>query len=380
MDKTADKKNKTVGNGNKKKETNKDNIKISGPGLPFVLVDKEDVVIRKTNEEVNKRTITAKRYKDLVTSQDASSELLAGVTIIGGNRAKKKIINMLEKYRKNESRYREKGIRPDIGIIIYGIPGVGKSELAKQIVREYKKLYGEIGTYDITPAEYLGKRTKSIEVIERAFTKVRQYVKKTGHTAIMIIDEIDALFPKRGRKSTGIIATERTEALLKSIDVIVDDVDIRGKIFIIGTTNLIHRLDPAIFRSGRFHRVAILLPNYKERVELTKMYLENLDIVINSKNYKILEIISVDEVADLTHGFSGADFMTLQKEMYDMMLDKEEKYLDIRIQDITKVIGEHSLNTTNAALMEIAEFEGQMKEMEAGKGTGAMIEEEDVEF
>jgi SpoVK/Ycf46/Vps4 family AAA+-type ATPase len=312
-----------------------------------------------------KRKITAKRLGDIDGAQKIK-DICENVKIVGGTRAKKKLHDMLEKYRIYGKRYLEKGIKPTVGVIIYGIPGVGKSELAKQFSSAYADKYGDVKVVGIDPSVYLAKRLKGVEEIKKVFNRIVDDSLKDNKIMIVLIDECDALFPKRGKKSTGIIATERTDAILKIIDNIIDNKAVRGRLFIIGTTNLIYRIDPAIFRAGRFNKVSILLPNFEERLELSKLYLDNLDISVGNKTYKVLDIIDPKEVADFTVGFSGADFMSLQSELFSMLLDKEESRGAVHTDDIMKVIKLHSLDATNRSLMEIARFEADMKKIEEG--------------
>lgn len=339
-----------------------------------------------SKQSSQKRLITARRGSDIIDEE--LQGILKNLTIIGGGRAKKKLLTMIEKYRSRVAIYREKGIEPRVGLIIYGLFGVGKSKLVKEFIKAYMKKYSNVDYIEIKPKEYLTKRIKGVEIIEKTCGKAISRIRETGNTVIIFIDECEALFPRRGNnRETGIIAPERTNVLLKIIDDIIDDPEIVGKLFFIGTTNLIWKVDPGIIRSGRFDRVSILLPNLKERLGLTRLYLGKLDIEIEIPRigggrekviYNILDIINEDEVVELTEGFSGADFMTLGREMFDMMLDKKEKGICVEIRDITKVIYEHSLSITNSAMNEIREFEESMRKIDEGSGVDTEMFEPDV--
>lgn len=184
------------------------------------------------------------------------------------------------------------GIEPPKGILLYGPPGTGKTMLAKAVAAESNATFIHVVASEFAQ-KFVGEGAK---LVKEVFQLARR---KTP--SIVFIDEIDAIASRRIEMGTsGEREIQRTLMQLLSE---MDGFNSLDSVKIIGATNRVDILDPAILRPGRFDRlIYVPLPDSKGRYEILRIYLNKMRI---SKN------VSVTRIAEMTEGFSGADLKNL---------------------------------------------------------------------
>ena len=206
--------------------------------------------------------------------------------------AKARIREIVELPMKHPELFKHLGIEPPKGILLYGPPGTGKTLLAKALANE-------IGAYFITinGPEIMSKFYGESE------QRLREIFKEAEENApsIIFIDEIDAIAPKR-EEVTGEVERRVVAQLLTLMDGLKE----RGRVIVIGATNRPDALDPALRRPGRFDReIEIRPPDKKARLEILQVHTRNMPLSDN---------VDLDKIAEMTHGYTGADIAALAKE------------------------------------------------------------------
>ena len=239
--------------------------------------------------------------------------------------------------------YRQLGINPPKGIIFYGPPGSGKTYLGRAIANEVQAQF-----YYINGPEIVGTLYGETE------SNLRKIFNEAAHHApsIVMIDELDAIAPKRGM--TGAHSDTRAVAQLLSL------LDGMGKVegvVVIGTTNRIDSIDTALRRPGRFDReIFFAPPDAKGRYEILEIYTREMPLADDAVEY-------LDELSELTRGFVGADIMELCREaglevlrrnktvVHDSLsvLQYEDKILEVVRADFESALS----NTSPSAMREI---------------------------
>lgn len=203
-----------------------------------------------------------------------------------------KLREMVELPFRHPKLFERLGIDPPKGVLLYGPPGTGKTLLAKAAARESGATFRYISGPEIM-GEYYGQSEQRIRDIFR-------FAKKNS-PSIIFFDEIDSIAPHRERDSGEL--ERRIVAQLLSM---MDGLDSRGQVVVIGATNRPNAVDPALRRPGRFDReIEIGVPNQKGRRELLE---------IHTRNMPLVDSIDLDDWADRTHGFVGADIAALTRE------------------------------------------------------------------
>jgi transitional endoplasmic reticulum ATPase len=185
------------------------------------------------------------------------------------------------------------GVLAPKGVLLYGPPGTGKTLLARAVAAESRVHFVHINGPEIMRKFYGESEAKLREVFEEAARHA---------PAILFIDEIDAVAPKRAEVSGEV--EKRVVAQLLSL---MDGFVARGQVIVIGATNIPEVLDPALRRPGRFDReIEIGVPNTQARLQILK---------IHTRAMPLAPDVDLKEIAEHSHGFVGADLEALGQEV-----------------------------------------------------------------
>ena len=203
-----------------------------------------------------------------------------------------KVREMIELPLKHPEVFQQLGVDAPSGVLLHGPPGTGKTLLAKAVANEADAHFLSIDGPEIM-SKYYGESEKQLrEKFEEA---------SENAPAIIFIDEIDAIAPKRG--DAGGEVERRVVAQLLSE---MDGLEERENVIVIAATNRVDAVDEALRRGGRFDReIEIGVPNRTGRKEILQ---------IHTRNMPMNEDVDLDEIADKTHGYVGADLEALCKE------------------------------------------------------------------
>jgi len=185
------------------------------------------------------------------------------------------------------------GILAPKGVLLYGPPGTGKTLLARAVAAESRVHFIHLNGPEIMRKFYGESEAKLREVFEEA----------SRHApAILFIDEIDAVAPKRA-EVVGEVEKRVVAQLLSLMDGFVS----RGQVIVIGATNIPEVLDPALRRPGRFDReIEIGVPNTQARLQILKIHTRAMPLAAD---------VDLQEIAEHSHGFVGADLEALSQEV-----------------------------------------------------------------
>ena len=204
------------------------------------------------------------------------------------------------------------GIEPPKGVLLHGPPGTGKTLIAKAVANEIDAHFQTISGPEIM-SKYYGE---SEEQLREVFEDAEEH-----SPAIVFIDELDAIAPKR--EEAGGDVERRVVAQLLSL---MDGLEDRGRITVIGATNRVDAVDPALRRPGRFDReIEIGVPDTAGREEILQ---------IHTRGMPLDEDVDLDRYADHTHGFVGADLESLAKEAAMGALRRVRPELDLDEDEI----------------------------------------------
>ncbi len=205
---------------------------------------------------------------------------------------KERIREIVELPMRHPELFKHLGIEPPKGILLHGPPGVGKTLLAKALANEIGAYFIAINGPEIMSKFYGESEARLREIFEEA---------EKNAPAIIFIDEIDAIAPKREE-----VVGEVEKRVVAQLLTLMDGLKERGRIIVIGATNRIDAVDPALRRPGRFDReIEIPPPDKRAR----KAILE-----VHTRNVPLDKDVNLEEIAALTHGYTGADLAALVKE------------------------------------------------------------------
>jgi len=234
----------------------------------------------------------------------------------------RRIREMVELPLRHPEIFQRLGIDPPKGVLLHGPPGCGKTLLARAVANE-----SEANFYAINGPEIMSKFYGESEARMR---KMFEDAEKNS-PSILFIDEIDAIAPKRS-EVTGEVERRVVAQLLASMDGLKG----RGHIIVIGATNRPDAIDEALRRPGRFDReVEIGIPAREGRTEILQ---------IHTRGMPLDESVDLARVADITHGYTGADLEALSRESamkalrrYLPQIDLEEKRIPHEVLDVMVV-------------------------------------------
>lgn len=228
---------------------------------------------------------------------------------VGGLKdAIQKLREMVELPLRHPEIFERLGIDPPKGVLLYGSPGTGKTLMAKAVANESDANFYYIGGPEVV-SKFVGE---SEERLRKIFQEAQE-----NAPSIIFIDEIDAIAPKRSE-----VLGEVEKRLVSQLLTLLDGLKARGELIIIGATNREDAIDPALRRPGRFDReIEIGVPDVKGRLEILHIHVRNMPL---DKD------VSLDELAGITHGYTGADLSLLTKEAAIKALRRVLPEIDLR--------------------------------------------------
>ena len=199
---------------------------------------------------------------------------------------------MIELPMRHPELFKRLGIEPPKGVLLHGPPGTGKTLIAKSVANEIDASFHTVSGPEIM-SKYYGESEEQLrEVFEEA---------QENSPAVIFMDELDSIAPKREETSGDV--ERRVVAQLLSL---MDGLEERGQVVVIGATNRVDALDPALRRGGRFDReIEISVPDREGRKEILQ---------VHSRTMPLTDEVDIDALAENTHGFVGADLENLAKE------------------------------------------------------------------
>ncbi len=205
--------------------------------------------------------------------------------------------------------FRELGIEPPKGILLYGPPGCGKTLLAKAVAGETSATFISLVASELAQ-KFVGEGAR---IVRELFTFARKKA-----PAIILIDEIDAIASKRVDMGTS--GEREIHRTLTQLLAELDGFDPLDKVKVIATTNRLDILDPALLRPGRFDRVIeVPLPNLRGRFEIFK---------IHTRRMKLGNDVNLEELAKLTEGATGADIKAICTEAGYSAIRNNRRYVN----------------------------------------------------
>jgi transitional endoplasmic reticulum ATPase len=285
---------------------------LSNQAIPLIAVkvDPSGSVIIGENTEIELRDKPVRGYEQTKST---------GITYehIGGLKDEvQRVREMIELPMKHPELFQQLGIEPPKGVLLHGPPGTGKTLLAKAVANECGAEFFSIAGPEIMSKYYGESEQRLREIFENA---------RDNAPSIIFIDELDSIAPRR-EEVTGEVERRVVAQLLT----MMDGLEERGQVVVIGATNRVDAVDPALRRGGRFDReIEIGVPDARDRLEILQIHTRGMP----------LENVNLDKLASQTHGFVGADLSGLAKEaamkalrryLPDIDLDKEvpREFLD----------------------------------------------------
>jgi len=261
-------------------------IDVMGTQLPLSVVNvKPKGVVRITQDTqvvISKKPVKAMDVSPGLRYED-----------IGGLKGEIETIReMIETPMKHPEVFKRLGVKPPKGVMLYGPPGTGKTLLAKAVANETDAHFISLNGPEIM-SKYYGQ---SEENLRDVFKEAQE-----NAPSIIFIDEIDAIAPSREE-----VSGEVEKRIVSQLLTLMDGLESRGEIVVIAATNRPDSIDPALRRPGRFDReIEIGIPDRNGRKEVLE---------IHTRGMPLAEDVNLDRMADVSHGYSGADLEFLTKE------------------------------------------------------------------
>ncbi|OHB93127.1 MAG: AAA family ATPase [Planctomycetes bacterium RIFCSPHIGHO2_12_FULL_52_36] len=203
-----------------------------------------------------------------------------------------RIREMIELPLKYPQVFERLGIDPPKGVLLCGPPGCGKTLIARAVANETDASFFSINGPEIIHKFYGESEARLREIFEEA---------RRNTPAIIFLDEVDAIAPKREQ-----VLGEVEKRVVAQLLALMDGLKDRGQVIVIAATNIPHSLDPALRRPGRFDReITIPIPDKKARLRVLE---------IHSRGMPLAEDVDLTKLAEITHGFVGADLQALCRE------------------------------------------------------------------
>jgi transitional endoplasmic reticulum ATPase len=243
------------------------------------------------------------------------------------------------------------GVEAPKGVLLHGPPGTGKTLLAKAVASETNANFSSISGPEIISKFYGESKGHLREIFDQA---------QENAPSIIFIDELDSIAPKR-EEVTGEVEKRVVSQLLS----LMDGLQSRGKVVVIGATNRPNALDPALRRPGRFDReIEIGVPNKDGRLQVLQ---------IHTRGMPLAEDVDLKRLASVTHGFVGADLEALTKEAALHALRRILPDIDFSADSIPAEI-------LNKIIVDMNDFQESLKEIEPSAMREVLVEVPNVKW
>jgi transitional endoplasmic reticulum ATPase len=271
---------------------------------------------------------------------------------IGGIRNEvTRVREMIELPLRHPELFRRLGVEAPKGVLLHGPPGTGKTLLAKAVANETNANFYTIGGPEIMSKFYGESEEKLRNIFEQA---------EKNAPSIIFIDEIDSIAPKREE-----VSGEVERRIVSQLLSLMDGMSSRGKVVVIGATNRVNAIDPALRRPGRFDReIEIGVPDRDGRLEILQ---------IHTRGMPLDKDVNLEKLADISHGFVGADLQALSKEAAMRALRKVLPEIDLSSESIPA-------DTLKKIIVNMQDFMDVIKEMEPSAMREVFVEVPNVKW
>jgi transitional endoplasmic reticulum ATPase len=296
-------------------------------------------------------TVSEESTKAVQVSKEGGVPSISYEDIGGLGDAVGRVREMIELPLRHPELFKRLGVEAPKGVLLHGPPGTGKTLLAKAVANETNANFYTIGGPEIMSKFYGESEEKLRNVFEQA---------EKNAPSIIFIDEIDSIAPKREEVSGEV--ERRIVAQLLSL---MDGMSSRGKVVVIGATNRVNAIDPALRRPGRFDReIEIGVPDRNGRQEILQ---------IHTRGMPLSKDVNLEKLADISHGFVGADLQSLSKEAGMRALRRILPEIDLSSESIPG-------NILRKIIVTMQDFTDVSKEMEPSAMREVFVEVPDVKW
>jgi len=291
-----------------------------------------------------------------LSEKPAKQEVAKGPKVayedIGGLRTVvDKVREMIELPLRHPELFEKLGVDAPKGVLLHGPPGTGKTLLAKAVASETSANFVSIGGPEIM-SKFYGESEE----------RLREIFKEAAENAptIIFIDEIDSIAPKRDE-----VTGETERRVVAQMLALMDGLEGRGKVVVIGATNRPNALDPAIRRPGRFDReIEFPIPDKDGRLEILQ---------IHTKGMPLADDVDLVELASMTHGYVGADIAALSREAAMRALRRVLPNIDLEAESIP-------MEVLNSIKVDMNDFMSAYREMQPSTLREVLIESPNVKW
>ncbi len=271
---------------------------------------------------------------------------------IGGlNDEIRKVREMIELPLRYPELFERLGVEAPKGVLLHGPPGTGKTLLAKAVASETNANFSSLSGPEIMSKFYGESEGRLREIFDQA---------QENAPSVIFIDELDSIAPKR-EEVTGEVEKRVVSQLLA----LMDGLQSRGKVVVIGATNRPNALDPALRRPGRFDReIEIGVPNKDGRLQVLQ---------IHTRGMPLADDVDLKRLANITHGFVGADLEALSKEAALHALRRILPDIDFSAESVPASI-------LNKIIVDMNDFQESLKEIEPSAMREVLVEVPNVKW
>jgi len=280
-------------------------------------------------------TVSEESQKAVQVAKDGGVPSMSYEDIGGIKNEVSRLREMIELPLRHPELFKRLGVEAPKGVLLHGPPGTGKTLLAKAVAHETNANFYTIGGPEIMSKYYGESEERLREIFKNAEEKA---------PAIIFIDELDSIAPKREEVSGEV--ERRVVAQLLSL---MDGMSSRGKVVVIGATNRVNAIDPALRRPGRFDReIEIGVPDREGRLEILQ---------IHTRGMPLEKDVDLRVIANMSHGFVGADLQAVAKEAAIRALRRVLPEIDLTTENIPSDILKKIVVTMDDFLSVIKEIE-----------------------